>query len=118
MMIKNATVSSVEQAMGWTAPGPLNCGERNGNPPGISLLSLLAEDLRTHDDNLFEQGFWAVAVHRFGNWRMGIRWKLFRAPLTLVYHCLNKWVELTCGISLPYIVTLGRRVRIWHHGGM
>jgi serine O-acetyltransferase len=31
---------------------------------------------------------------------------------------LNKWVEWTCGITLPYTVKLGRRVRIWHHGGM
>ena len=42
------------------------------NPPGIGLFALLREDLRTHDGNLFEQGFWAVAVHRFGNWRMGL----------------------------------------------
>jgi serine O-acetyltransferase len=27
-------------------------------------------------------------------------------------------VEWTCGITLPYTVKLGRRVRIWHHSGM
>ena len=66
----------------------------------------------------FEQGFWAVAVHRFGNWRMGVRPKLLRAPFSLLYRFLFKWVEWTCGITLPYTVRLGRRVRIWHHGGM
>src|SRR3954451_9827010 len=96
------------------APRP---GSRNLNPTGMGLLALLKEDLRTHDGNLFEQGFWAVAVHRFGNWRMG-RTKVLRAPLTLLYRFLNKWVEWTCGITLPYTVRLGRRVRIWHHGGM
>ncbi|MDB5349038.1 MAG: hypothetical protein JWN86_285 [Planctomycetota bacterium] len=96
---------------------PLNAGDRNLNPPGISFLALLREDLRTHDSNPFEQGFWAVAVHRFGNWRMGFP-KILRAPMTLVYIFLMKWVEWTCGITLPYIVRLGRRVRIWHHGGM
>jgi serine O-acetyltransferase len=44
--------------------------------------------------------------------------KLLRAPLTLLYRFLVKWVEWTCGITLPYTVRLGRRVRIWHHGGM
>jgi serine O-acetyltransferase len=99
-------------------PPPLWIGDSNGNPPGIGYWSLLREDLRTHDGNLFEQGFWAVAVHRFGNWRMDIRWKLFRSPFTLIYRCLYKYVEWTCGITLPYTTRLGRRVRIWHHSGM
>ena len=97
---------------------PLPKGDRNENPPGIRLWQLLGEDLRTHDGNLFEQGFWAVAVHRFGNWRMGIRWKPFRAPFSLLFNFLFKFVELTCGITLPYTTKLGRRVRIWHHSGM
>ena len=49
---------------------------------------------------------------------MGIRWKLLRAPCTLLYRFLFKWVEWTCGITLPYTVRLGRRVRLWHHSGM
>lgn len=97
---------------------PLSRGDFNGNPPGISFWQLLREDLRTHESNPFEQGFWAVAVHRFGNWRMGFRWKLMRAPLTLVYRFLFKLVEWTCGITLPYTTKLGRRVHIWHHSGM
>jgi serine O-acetyltransferase len=99
-------------------PPPLPRGDRNENPAGLGLLALLREDLRTHDGGWMEQGFWAVAVHRFGNWRMGIRWKILRAPFTLLYRCLFKWVEWTCGITLPYTTKLGRRVRIWHHGGM
>lgn len=97
---------------------PLPAGDRNENPPGLGLWALLREDLRTHDGGLFEQGFWAVAVHRFGNWRMGLRPKLVRAPFSLLYRFLFKWVEWTCGITLPYTTKLGRRVRIWHHGGM
>jgi serine O-acetyltransferase len=96
---------------------PLDHGAHNLNPPGIGLFALLREDLRTHEGRLFEQGFWAIAVHRFGNWRMGLP-KLLRMPCTLVYRFLFKWVEWTCGITLPYTVKLGRRVRIWHHGGM
>ena len=93
-------------------------GRANQNPPGLGLFALLREDRRTHDNKWLEQGFWAVAVHRFGNWRMSVRPRLLRLPLSLLYKFLNKWVEWTCGITLPYTVKLGRRVRIWHHGGM
>jgi serine O-acetyltransferase len=67
---------------------------------------------------VLEQGFWALVVHRFGNWRMNIKPKLLRAPFSIVYKLLYRMVEWTCGISLPYTVRVGRRVRIWHHGGM
>ncbi|MEO0529850.1 MAG: transferase [Planctomycetota bacterium] len=93
-------------------------GSQNQNPPGVGLWSLVREDLRTHDGKLLEQGFWALAVHRFGNWRMGVRPKLLRAPFSILYKLLYRGVEWTCGISLPYTVKVGRRVRIWHHGGM
>jgi serine O-acetyltransferase len=96
---------------------PINRGERNMNPAGIGFVALLREDLKTHDGKLFEQGFWAVATHRFGNWRMGLP-KLLRMPCTVLYRFLERWVEWTCGITLPYTVLLGRRVRIWHHSGM
>src|SRR5262249_8342486 len=96
---------------------PLPKGDHNQNPPGIGLFALLREDLHTHEGNFFEQGFWAVAVHRFGNWRMGLP-KLFRVPCTIFYRFFYKCVEWTCGITLPYTVKLGRRVRIWHHSGM
>jgi serine O-acetyltransferase len=96
---------------------PLPRGDRNENPADIGFFRLLREDLRTHEGDLFEQGFWAVAVHRFGNWRMGLP-RLLRPPFTLLYRCLFKLVEWTCGITLPYTTKLGRRVRIWHHSGM
>jgi serine O-acetyltransferase len=44
--------------------------------------------------------------------------KVLRLPFTLLYRFGFKWVEWTCGITLPYTVKLGRRVRIWHHSGM
>ena len=98
-------------------PLPLARGDKNCNPEGIGFLRLLAEDLRTHDGDMWEQGFWAIAVHRFGNWRMGLP-RILRPPFTLAYRFLFKWVEWTCGITLPYTTLLGRRVRIWHQSGM
>ena len=37
----------------------------------------------------------------------------------MLYKFLYKWVEIACGISLPYTVQLERiGCRIWHFGGM
>jgi len=93
-------------------------GELDKNPPGISFLDLLAEDYATYKRNPLEPGFWAVAVHRFGNWRMGIRPKLLRAVFSLLYRFLSVSIDWFWGINLCYTVKLGRRVRLWHHGGM
>ena len=93
-------------------------GRFNRNPPGLSLTQLLREDYETHGRNFFSQGFWAIAVHRLGNWRMGVRNGLLRLPLTLLYRILAKLVQWLGGIDLMYTVKVGRRVRIWHHGGM
>src|SRR3954470_19808995 len=118
-----ATVAAPVTAAPVTAESPsarpaFMRGDVNQNPPGIGFLALLREDLRTHAGKWLEQGFWAVAVHRFGNWRMGVRPRVLRLPFSILYKFLDKWVEWTCGISLPYTVKLGRRVRIWHYGGM
>jgi serine O-acetyltransferase len=96
----------------------LNEGDRNLNPAGIGFFALLLEDLRTHDHHPFEPGFWAIAAHRFGNWRMSIRTRVLRIPFSLAYRFLSRLAELVGGIHLPYTVRLGRRVRIWHHGGI
>jgi len=97
---------------------PMLIGDANNNPGDISFPRLLAEDFRTHDRNIIDPGFWAVAVQRFGNWRMGIRPKVLRAPFSLIYKTLFWLIEICLGISLPYNTVLGRRVRIWHHGGI
>jgi FkbH-like protein len=93
-------------------------GRKNENPPELSFWELLKEDFDTHERRFFEQGFWAVANNRFGNWRMGIKNPVLRAPCTLAYDALEKGIEIFGGITLPYTTKLGRRVRFWHHGGM
>ncbi len=97
---------------------PLPRGDTDENPKDISVLRLILEDYRTHDSDLTQPGFWAVAVHRFGNWRMGIKPKALRAPCTVAYRTLYTAVNWAWGIDLSYTVKLGRRVRIWHHGGI
>lgn len=100
---------------GKGAPSPSSV---NQNPDDIGFFDLLREDFETHDRDLLQPGLWAVLVHRFGNWRMGVKPKLLRAPLTVVYRTLFHAIDLGLGIDLSYSVKLGRRVRIWHHGGI
>ncbi len=97
------------------APGT---GAGNGNPEGISLATLLAEDFATHGRDWTAQGFWALFWHRFGNWRMGVPSRLLRLPLTLIYKWMAKRCEIRGGIMLPYTVRVGRRVKLEHFGGM
>jgi serine O-acetyltransferase len=98
-------------------PGP-NRGTDNGNPPGIGFWALVAEDFRTHERDWTAQGFWAVFWHRFGNWRMGVRPRILRLPLSVIYRVMAKLGEWLGGIFLPYTVRLGRRVKLEHFGGM
>lgn len=95
-----------------------NDGHTNANPAGIGFWALVAEDFHTHERDMFSQGFWALFWHRFGNWRMGVRPKLLRAPLSLLYKGMAKQCEWVCGIFLPYTVRVGRRVKLEHFGGM
>jgi len=119
---KLQTVAGVEPKIEKGQPpshdAPLPKGDFNENPQGIGLLALLAEDYRTYDRSLLEPGFWAVATHRLGNARMGVRFKLLRAPLTVVYRLVFTAIMWVWGINIPYNTKLGRRVRIWHHGGI
>lgn len=91
-------------------------GETNQNPPGMSLWALFREDWKTHE-SLFAQGLWAVTVNRLGNRRMGIASRLLRIPFTILYEIFYRVVHWNCRIEMPYIVKVGRRVRLWHHGG-
>lgn len=95
-----------------------NAGAENRNPEGIGILALIAEDRRSQDEGLMSQGFWALFWHRFGNWRMSVKPKALRAPLSLVYRIGAKLTQWVCGIDLPYTVNVGRRVRLEHFGGM
>jgi serine O-acetyltransferase len=99
-------------------PSEINDGSANANPPGIGFWALVAEDFRTHESRLVSQGFWALFWHRFGNWRMSVRPRLLRLPLSALYKVMFRLGERTGGIMLPYNVVVGRRVKLEHFGGM
>ena len=96
---------------------PMQGGERDSNPQDLPFWGLVREDYRTHGRRLSSPGFLALAVHRFGNWRMGVRGPL-RAPLTVAYRIAHQGVIMLWGIDMPYSVPIGRRLRICHHGGV
>lgn len=96
----------------------LPTGDRNANPAGMGLGALLAEDFRTHGSDPLSPGFWALAIHRFGNWRMDVKQKLLRAPLSLLYQGAHQGAITLWGIDLPYNAKIGRRFRIAHHGAV
>src|SRR5687768_1114482 len=91
----------------------MNPAER---PPG--LWALWREDLAAHRGDWTLPGFRAVAVCRFGQWRMQIRSKFLRAPLSMIYRWLFRRCRNRYGIELPYSVQLGRRVVIEHQGAI
>ncbi len=86
--------------------------------PSLGLRRRIHEDYIAHGRDWTRPGFRAVAVHRLGNWRMGIRSKLLRWPFSVLYRCLFRRCRNRYGIELPYSVRLGRRVVIEHQGAI
>jgi len=84
----------------------------------IDLVAQIAEDWQAHDRDLTRPGFQALAVHRFGNWRMTIGPKPLRAPFSVLYRLLYRSVRNLYGIELPYTTQVGRRVVIEHQSGI
>jgi serine O-acetyltransferase len=97
---------------------PLWDGSSNMNPKNIGFWALIKEDFDTHHNDILAQGFFALFVHRLGNWRMSISFKLLRFPFSILYCILSKMTQVFCGIKLDYTVHVGRRVKIEHFGGM
>jgi serine O-acetyltransferase len=84
----------------------------------LGLWQQIQEDWIAHGRDWTKPGFRAVAIHRFGVWRMQVQPKLLRAPLSVLYRMLYRKVRNTYGIELPYTVELGRRVIIEHQGAI
>ena len=99
-----------------TPPQDVSTNDAPSSPVG--LVAQLVEDWNTHGRDSTRPGFQALAVHRFGNWRMGIGPKIVRAPLSIVYRILYRGVRNFYGIELPYTARVGRRVTIEHQSGI
>lgn len=84
----------------------------------LGLWEQIKEDWIAHGRDWTKPGFRAVAVQRFGVWRMKIKPLLLRAPLSVLYRALYRKVRNGYGIDLPYTVKLGRRVIIEHQNAI
>jgi serine O-acetyltransferase len=84
----------------------------------MGLLADLKQDLRAHGGNWGAQGFWALAVYRFGRWRYGVRPAPLRKLLSGLYKLLFKLVQIVTGIELPCEARVGRNFVIDHFGGI
>lgn len=84
----------------------------------LGLWEQIKEDWIAHGKDWTKPGFRAVAVQRFGVWRMNIKSILLRAPLSILYRALYRKVRNTYGIELPFTVKLGRRVIIEHQSAI
>jgi len=81
------------------------------------LVQYWAEDLRAHGGDVTRPGFRALAVHRFGNYRMHVK-RPFRVGLTLLYRFMHQYVRNHYGVEVPFSARIGRRVVIEHQGGI
>src|SRR4028119_824730 len=86
--------------------------------PELGLWQQIKEDWNAHGRDWTKPGFRAVAVQRFGAWRMQVEPKLLRAPFSILYRSLYRKIRNTYGIDLPYTVKLGRRVVIEHQSAI
>jgi serine O-acetyltransferase len=92
--------------------------EQGSVAPPLTLWQQIREDWIAHGCDWTKPGFRAVAIQRFGVWRMMIEPLFLRAPFSLLYRALYRKARNTYGIDLPYTVKLGRRVIIEHQSAI
>ena len=80
------------------------------------MFENIRADLRTHGGDFTRQGFWVMAVYRFGRWRYGVRPALLRKAFSLLYKVAFKLVQVATGVELPCEAVVGRNFRIDHFG--
>ncbi len=84
----------------------------------MSLYKQIKEDWINHGKDWTKPGFRALAYHRFGNWRMSVKPKILRAPLSILYRFLYRRARNIYGIELPYNAKIGSGVIIEHQHGI
>jgi serine O-acetyltransferase len=82
------------------------------------LFENIRADLKTHGGDWSRQGFWVMAVYRFGRWRYTIRRGWVRKPFSFLYKFSYKIVQILTGIEFPCEVGVGKNFRIDHFGGI
>lgn len=83
----------------------------------MPMFENIREDWRTHDRDIWRQGFWTLLIYRFGRWRYRLP-GLLRKPFSFLYKLLKFVGQVLTGIDLPCETRVGRRLRIEHFGGI
>jgi len=78
---------------------------RLANGGSVTTRTLLA--------GLLSQGFQAIITYRFFNWLQ--RKRIPGQPLRFI---IERFIEITCGISIPARCRIGKGLRIHHFGGI
>jgi serine O-acetyltransferase len=99
-------------------PPPITETAHQIETPEWGLWQEIKEDWNAHGRDRTKPGFRAVAVERFGVWRMQVEPKLMRAPLSILYRSLYRKIRNTYGRDWPYTVKLGRRVVVEHQSAV
>ena len=84
----------------------------------MGLRQLIHEDWVTNWRDWTRPGFRALVMYRLGVWRMGVRPRLLRWPLSVLYRFLHRWIRNHYGIELHDTATIGRRLLIAHQGAI
>lgn len=88
------------------------------NAGGSSFWDVVREDWVTNGRDQSKPGFRALFMYRFGVWRAHVESRALRAPLSLLYRWMHRYVRNHYGIELHSQASIGRRVRIAHQGGI
>lgn len=116
--------------MCWDAADRLACGCVEWDKKGVgglaavlnshfnALVAVVREDYATYDRDATRPGFKALLVYRIGAWRLTIRQRFLRVPLTVISNLAYRWIRNHYGIELPATATIGRRFRIVHQGSI
>src|SRR5262249_46794413 len=71
----------------------------DANPRRLGLWAQIREDWQANGRDWTRPGFRALAVHRFGVWRMGVKPRVLRIPLSFIYRTLYRFVRNHYGIE-------------------
>lgn len=82
------------------------------------MFDNIRADLRAHGGKWSAQGFWALAIYRFGQWRYSIRTPILRKPFSLIYKIFFKIIQIITGIELPCEAKVGPNFVIDHFGSI
>lgn len=82
------------------------------------MFDNIKQDWKANSKSINHAGFRTLVVYRFGRWRMTIKNKALRAPLSFLYRQMEKHVRFKYGIELPYSVILGNNITFEHQHGI